>query len=148
MWRPLSSFERFTQQGNTTLLCVLMVMTLASSLLRLKSSSIHYGTQQVNDEKKYLTAFYQAQSALAWGGSYEWSMHLGWQCRASPSSSFSVCLWRATPTEGWLRGSSEKSEWLLWQRVIFPKTSPSRSQRHRRGWIDDCPLSVEQCLER
>ncbi|MBT0723452.1 YgdB family protein [Rosenbergiella sp. S61] len=134
-----------TQQGNVTLLTVLFMMMLASGILRLTSDSLHHGAQQVNDEKNYLRAFYQAQSALAWGRTYSWSNTEGWQCPSSPSVTFSVCLWRASETDGWLRGSSEKSEWLLWQRVIFSNTTPLRAQRHPRGWIDHCPLSAEQC---
>ncbi|MBT0729863.1 DUF2509 family protein [Rosenbergiella nectarea] len=134
-----------SQQGNTTLLMVLVTMALASGILHLTSNSLRYGAQQVNDEKNYLRAFYQAQSALAWGRTHSWSTTQGWQCPSSPSTSFTVCFWRTSQTDGWLRGASEKSEWLLWQRVIFSDVSPLRPQRHPRGWIDDCPLSADQC---
>ncbi|WP_422047225.1 DUF2509 family protein [Rosenbergiella epipactidis] len=132
-------------QGNVTLLTVLLTMALASGVLRLTSDSLRYGAQQVNDEKSYYQAFYQAQSALAWGRTYSWSTAPTWQCALSPSNAFSVCFWRASKNEGWLRGVSEKSEWLLWQRVIVNEGPPLRLQRHPRGWTDDCPLSAEQC---
>ncbi|QGX92281.1 DUF2509 family protein [Tatumella sp. TA1] len=133
------------QQGNVTLLAVLVVTLLASTLLRATSHSLRYGAQQVNDEKQYLQAFYQAQSALAWGLPYPWPAAQGWHCPVSSSPTFSLCLWRETETEGWLRGRSQKSEWLLWQRVTFSKDVPHAARRHPRGWIDECPLSPEQC---
>ena len=134
-----------SEQGNVTLLAVLLVMMLASGVLRLSSHSLHYGSQQVNDEKNYLRAFYQAQSALAWGLNYRWSPSQGWQCPTSPTTTFSLCLWRGTDKDGWLRGSSERGEWLLWQRVTFSKKAPSHPQRHPRGWIDECPLLPDLC---
>ncbi|WKX27231.1 DUF2509 family protein [Tatumella ptyseos] len=134
-----------SQAGSVALLSVLLVMMLAIGVLRLSSDSLRYGAQQVNDEKNYFRAFYQAQSALAWGRAFTWSVAQGWQCPLSPSASFSVCFLQTSPSEGWLRGASEKSEWLLWQRVIFNELSPGRLRRHPRGWTDDCPLSTELC---
>lgn len=135
------------QQGNASLLAVILVLIMAGGIVHMTSQSLSLGVQQVVDEKHYLHAFYQAQSALHWGRVLRWSPKLGWQCSIYPNGLFSVCLYRQNPRQGILRGSSADHQWLLWQRVSFTPEIPDRAQPKPRGWSDFCPLAVELCNE-
>ncbi|WP_274533177.1 YgdB family protein [Photorhabdus temperata] len=86
------------QQGNVLLISVLML--LAVSLMMLKALHHHLDNALIMmvDERRYLKAFQQAESALAWGMAQSWLLYSDkteeWYCLQQQEFHLTSCLKR------------------------------------------------------
>ncbi len=133
------------QQGNSSLLAVLILFIMASGLVHMTSHIPSQGVQDVIADSRYYRDYYQAQSALQWGKILHWSENLSWQCHTYQSAIFSVCLYRKNTRQGVLRGASANRQLMLWQRVFFTPQMPMIVHPEPQGWSDDCPVKSELC---
>ncbi|WP_340620860.1 YgdB family protein [Xenorhabdus siamensis] len=143
------------QRGHALLVSILMMLTL--SLMMLKA--LHY--QQENallmmfDEQKYLNAFQQAESSLAWGSVQSWPLHsreLGsWICLQKSGSYLQSCLRRYQDDLFLLKGiasfsAGEHLELYQWMKQMKGSNQDTLTPVIS-GWLDFCPvIPVEFCL--
>ncbi|GKX52662.1 YgdB family protein [Budvicia aquatica] len=101
---PSASLLR--QQGFSTIAMVMMLMLFGMLMLNGLSGQLTTQVKIYGDERRYLKAYNQALSSLAWGFSLQWpAAKAGWQCQRLASDGLSACL-RSTDNNGVLiRGS-------------------------------------------
>lgn len=142
------SASRLQQQGFSTIAMVMMLMLFGMLMLNGLSGQLTTQVKIYGDERRYLKAYNQALSSLAWGFSLQWSAPKDrWQCQRLASEGLSACL-RSTDDHGVLvRGSGAlgfgEPDLALFQRgrqnedddsalIFIPLT---------HGYTDFCPLA-------
>ncbi|MDR0217355.1 MAG: YgdB family protein [Enterobacteriaceae bacterium] len=150
------------QRGNAILISIVMMMAL--SLMTLKA--LHY--QQENamrmmfDEQKYLNAFQQAESSLAWGAVQSWVLDSqsqqpeNWQCVQKSDASLHSCLKYYQGDLFLLKGigllsdgeqaDGEQIAHYQWMKQVKDSNQDTLIPV-KSGWLDFCPvISAEFCL--
>ena len=74
--------EPVNQRGNSTLGMVLMLLLLGSLTLHAARTQLAQGMVLVGDEQQHHRDFWQAEAALQWGLTLNWSAGLGWKCQS------------------------------------------------------------------
>ncbi|RWR01742.1 hypothetical protein ED28_12010 [[Pantoea] beijingensis] len=133
------------QQGSSALVMVAVILLLGSALLHSTRQQLAASFSLVADEREYITRFYLAQAALAWGMQQHWQKNSqGWQCKSDERYKWRACLQGSDKNRWLLRGdsfSASDRSLALWQWVMPGTTNTLQPLAH--GWIDFCPLTEE-----
>uniref|UniRef100_UPI0036D8AE81 YgdB family protein n=1 Tax=Photorhabdus sp. RM322S TaxID=3342825 RepID=UPI0036D8AE81 len=135
------------QQGNVLLISVLML--LAVSLMMLKALHHHLDNALIMmvDERRYLKAFQQAESALSWGMAQSWLLYRDkteeWYCLQQQEFHLTSCLKRYSSNFFLLKGVAEVASGQFvglyqWMKLISSGGSDSLIPVES-GWLDFCP---------
>ncbi|TNH43131.1 YgdB family protein [Photorhabdus luminescens] len=135
------------QQGNVLLISVLIL--LAVSLMMLKALHHHLDNALIMmvDERRYLKAFQQAESSLAWGIAQSWPLDSNkieeWYCQQQQEFHLSSCLKRQSSHFFLLKGmadvaSGQSVGLYQWMKLLSAGGRDSLIPVES-GWLDFCP---------
>ncbi|PQQ42306.1 DUF2509 domain-containing protein [Photorhabdus luminescens] len=133
------------QQGNVLLISVLIL--LAVSLMMLKALHHHLDNALIMmvDERRYLKAFQQAESSLAWGIAQSWSLDETeeWYCQQQQEFHLTSCLKRQSSHFFLLKGmadvaSGQSVGLYQWMKLLSAGGGDSLIPVES-GWLDFCP---------
>ncbi|OCA52691.1 YgdB family protein [Photorhabdus namnaonensis] len=140
---PHSCFQY--QQGNVLLISVLIL--LAVSLMMLKALHHHLDNALIMmvDERRYLKAFQQAESSLAWGIAQSWTLDKTeeWYCQRQQEFHLTSCLKRQSSHFFLLKGmadvaSGQSVGLYQWVKLLSAGGRDSLIPVES-GWLDFCP---------
>lgn len=142
MWR---------QQGYSTISMVMLLMLFGSLMLKGLNGQLTTQIKIYGDERRYLIAYNQALSSVAWSLSQRWALQKNqWQCQISASDGLSACVREIDDGRILIRGSgklsSSESDLALFQLSIRSDGLSEEGDSHSKltsiadGAIDFCPL--------
>lgn len=141
------------QAGFVSLLAVVSFVVMSLSVLF--SFSYHYrqAQQMVMQELQVRQTFLLAESALLWGITLSWDISVTslkkWQCQVfGDEANIMSCFLLINQNLALLQGQSEsKNGYKIYhyQWLNISKTMGSVITPYRNGWIDYCPLKLEEC---
>ncbi|WP_413737201.1 DUF2509 family protein [Sodalis sp. RH21] len=152
------------QRGGGTLAALLAVLVISLMVMAAWQRQLDLSLALLNDEQRYLAAFHQAESALAWGARQYWHAEHA-QCRQPEGETFRACLLADRRAGRWiLRGESGAGDVIagplrLYRQVeLRPITAPGAGDGgalaaircggdkpcfglspHPGGWLDYLP---------
>ncbi|WP_448511564.1 YgdB family protein [Photorhabdus laumondii] len=141
------------QQGNVLLISVLILLTVSLMMLKALHHHLDNALIMMVDERRYLKAFQQAESSLAWGIAQSWPLHSSqiedsnkteeWYCQQQQEFHLTSCLKRQSSHFFLLKGmadvaSGQSVGLYQWMKLhsfggndsLIPVES---------GWLDFCP---------
>ena len=140
------------QQGSIALIMVVVLATLGILLLK----TLHYYQQRMMiswvKEQRYLTAFSQAESSLAWGKQVSWNMDkmIGWRCERNLAEQLESCLLKISNKRFLLAGKGkldDKKNLIVYQWMDKTNNQKTQLSPVKGGWLDYCPIkTVKMCL--
>lgn len=136
----------FQQEGNIALVMVIVLMTTA--LLLLKGLHVYQenARNEFFKEKKYVEAFNQAESALAWGLKQSWRLQTfnrqQWQCQKPQAYSWESCIKHYKGAQFVLSGKGKyKGQYnVMLYRWVSPIAGTQKIRGQISGWLDYCPV--------
>lgn len=139
------------QQGYSTISMLMLLMLFGMLMLKGLNGQLTTQVKIYGDERRYLNAYNQALSSIAWALSQRWALQKHqWQCQINASDGLSACVQQMDDGRVLIRGSgklsSSESDLALFQLSRrgdgLSEEGDSRVKLNSTayGSIDFCPL--------